>query len=52
MALAKKISEVKTKDDNPLQPIKMISVTVRGLKSARDDATAPDSESPPKKAKA
>ena len=51
--LAVKISKVRTRDDNPIEPIKMISVTVRNLKTARAaDAEADDDESPPKKQKA
>ena len=48
--LAVKISEVRTRDDNPVEPIKMISVTVRKPKSAREDEGGDDlAESPPKK---
>ena len=50
--LAVKISKVRTRDDNPIEPIKMISVTVRNLKTARAaEAAADEAESPTKKLK-
>ena len=48
--LAVKISKVRTRDDNPVEPIKMLSVKVRNLKTAREDE-ANDAESPSKKQK-
>ena len=42
MALAVKISETRTKNDNPVQPIKMISVTVEGV----EGAAAPNAGAP------
>ena len=46
------ISKVRTRDDNPVQPIKMLSVTVRNLKTARaDEAATDEAESPTKKQK-
>ena len=49
--LAVKISKVKTRDDNPVEPIKMLSMTVKKAKSAREPEGAADdtAESPPKK---
>ena len=50
--LAVKISKVRTRDDNPIEPIKMISVTIRNLKTARTaEAAADEAESPTKKLK-
>ena len=50
--LAVAISKVRTRDDNPVQPIKMLSVTVRNLKTARaDEAATDEAESPTKKQK-
>jgi len=54
--LAVKISKVRTRDDNPVEPIKMLSVTIRGLpsgdKTTRSaDAEADEDESPAKKLK-
>ena len=50
--LAVKISKVRTRDDNPLEPIKMLSVTVRNLKTEREEsAAADDAGSPSKKMK-
>ena len=52
MALAMAISKVRTQNDNPVQPIKMLSVTVRNLKTARaDEAATDEAESPTKKQK-
>lgn len=55
--LAVKISKVKTRDDNPIEPVKMISVTIKNLpgsgKSKREDASGStdDASSPNKKLK-
>jgi len=51
LALAVKISKVRTRDDNPVEPIKMISVKVRVPKKAREAEDEEDS-SPSKAAKA
>ena len=47
-AMAVKISKVRTRDDNPVEPVKMISVKVRNTKKAREGE---DEESPSKSAK-
>ena len=50
--IAVKISKVRTRDDNPIEPIKMLSMTVRKAKTARepDEGAAEETlESPPKK---
>ena len=53
--LAVKISKVRTRDDNPVEPIKMLSVTIRNLKSDKAarpaEAAADGVESPTKKLK-
>ena len=51
MALAVKISKVRTKDDNPIEPVKMISVKVRVPKKARADEGEEDKDSPAKASK-
>ena len=37
MDLATKISQVKTVRDNPVEPIKMLKITIEGLPGAKDD---------------
>ena len=48
--LAVKISKVRTRQDNPVEPVKMISVTVKKPKTSRAAEGSEDVvESPPKK---
>ena len=37
MEIATKISKVKTMRDNPVEPIKMLKITVEGLEEVKDE---------------